>query len=125
MRAIGDADLVLLGADAIGPLVANKIGSRAVALLAADLGVRCYAFADRSKSLPSSIVSRAVPPYESFPAGSLTAVITEDGPLRAGDLRRIEQKEVPRALWRAAGFSGVPTEPGSPSSSRRAGPRRR
>ncbi|MFP5223934.1 MAG: hypothetical protein ACLGH3_00005, partial [Actinomycetota bacterium] len=110
-RTLLDADLVVMGADAIGPTVVNKIGSRALALLAADSKVPAYVFADRTKLVPPSIALRAVPPYEPFDASLVAAIITEDGPVRPATLRSVRSREVAKQIWRAAGFRGDP--PGS------------
>ena len=51
---VRDCDVALVGADSIGDLgIVNKIGTRAVALLARRAGVPIYAIADTTKLLPT------------------------------------------------------------------------
>lgn len=104
-RALDGADLVLIGADAIGGLIVNKVGSRMLLTLARSQGVSSYAVAASSKLLPSSISERAATgAFESFDAALLEAVITEDGPRGARWLASHEdQREFPPGLVRMIG----------------------
>lgn len=56
------ADLVLLGADAVTATAAvNKAGSRLLALAAREAGVPCYVAADTWKLCPGPLFSMAHP----------------------------------------------------------------
>lgn len=64
-----DSDVVIVGADSVGDLgIANKIGTRPVALAARRCGVPIYALADSTKLLP---VGRAQRLDDQRPAGEV------------------------------------------------------
>ena len=108
--AIETATCILVGADRVTPLVvANKIGTRLIALAAAEQRVPAYAVADSSKFIsapdPRVFMEAGRPPDELWPnapAGVLvlnryfeetylrhfTGIITEDGILAPEDARR-------------------------------------
>lgn len=81
LRALEDADLALIGADAIGARIANQTGSELTALAARSRDVPVYAIAAEAKLLPAALVDRfATGAFEAFDADRLDAVITEHGP---------------------------------------------
>ncbi|MFA5785906.1 MAG: hypothetical protein WDA71_02820 [Actinomycetota bacterium] len=93
--AVGQADAVLLGCDALGPgSFMNKLGTLTVAHAALAAGVSCYLLAGRSKLLgaetyaglrspeaPARAGSLSVPIFEATPLKGLTAVAMDDGPV--------------------------------------------
>jgi len=98
-RACADADLVLVGADALTErAVINKIGTYPLALAAREAGIGCYAIASTLKLLPHRIWDATPPPdaFEATPLDLFDAVLTERGPRRAAAIRR------------AAGRIGIP-----------------
>lgn len=107
---MGEARLVLLGADAVtGEGVINKVGSRAIALAAREHGVPVYALATGDKLVPSGYrmpPEPAHPAYEVFaeqvqgisvlnyyfeetPLDLFTGIVSEDGLLAKEVLVRI------------------------------------
>jgi translation initiation factor eIF-2B subunit delta len=92
-------DLVLAGADAIGPGSAiNKRGTNALAQRARALGVPFYLVAAAEKVLPAPLFERTVQRLgseslaEVIPLGWFTAVVTDVGilaPHEAGDLAAV------------------------------------
>ncbi len=104
---IDEVDFVLVGADRITPHhIVNKIGTRMIALAAAERNVPVYAIADSTKFIdfpadrevardvseiwedaPASveIVNRY---FEPVPTGLFTSIITEDGALGIEEARR-------------------------------------
>ena len=105
-QALGDADAVLVGADAVGPAAfLNKSGTHMLAAAAAQQGVPIYVVATRDKFVAphvwahlaigegaASEVWDAAPPgvlvrnayFEPTPLDLVTAVITDAGVLGAG-----------------------------------------
>lgn len=104
------ADFVLVGADAITPqFLVNKIGTRMIALAAREMNRPVYALADMSKLVNMDLFSGAEddrrdpaelwadPPsgvaimncyFEPTPIELFTRVITEEGLLDAGEVRK-------------------------------------
>lgn len=80
-RALEGADLALMGADATGSSIANKVGSKMLASVARAAGVPVFVIAPSSKLLPEEVVIRvARDAFESLSASDIEAVITESGP---------------------------------------------
>lgn len=90
-RACADADVVLVGADAITPeRIVNKAGTLPLALTARETGVPCYAIAGTGKMVPDLIWSGdEAAPFDATPLDVLDAVVTERGPMRAAGVRRV------------------------------------
>jgi translation initiation factor 2B subunit (eIF-2B alpha/beta/delta family) len=85
-EVLADADLVVVGADALGPSeVMSTVGTAALAAEARELEVPFYVLAALDKALPSPLFDRAERAgrldgrYEAFPLSQVTAVITEIG----------------------------------------------
>lgn len=98
--AVQQSDLVLVGADAFSEnKVVNKIGTRALALLAGEAEKPVYCLATTDKFLPSSI---NMPTQKQRPAEEVWA----DAPAGVG-IQNIYFEETPMNL-----FSGVLTEKG-------------
>lgn len=96
-----DADLILLGADAIGrEKFLNKVGTRALCATAGAAGCPVYVLADETKFLPEEFwpspeersadevwsepapgVLVSNPYFEAIPLAELEAVVTQQGPL--------------------------------------------
>lgn len=113
-------DVVVVGADAIGDEgVANKIGTRAVLLLAREAGVPRYAVADGTKLLPAgwpqtfadarpaAEVWKDAPAgvavwneyFETSPPSLFTGIVTEDGMADPGELEASRRRvTLPPAL---------------------------
>jgi translation initiation factor 2B subunit (eIF-2B alpha/beta/delta family) len=104
-----DIDLVVVGADAIGPRrVMSSAGTADLAAEARPLGVPFYVLASVDKVLPAPLFERAVAAgrvggrYEATDLNLVTAVVTEQGvldPREAGGLA--EDREVSPALLEA------------------------
>jgi translation initiation factor eIF-2B subunit delta len=115
---------VLLGADRVTPLILeNKIGTRLVALAAAEQRVPVFAVADSSKFInppdPRALAECERPPDELWPDAPdgvlvlnryfeetslhhFTGIITEDGVLAPEDAsRRADAAVIDRSLWDA------------------------
>ena len=121
---VRDCDVVLVGADSIGDLgIVNKIGTRAMALLARRAGVPMYSIADSTKLLPAgwqqelddSRAEREVWPdapagigiwnryFEATPLAYFDGVVTEDGLRAEADVEMQRARlHVPAPLHRAA-----------------------
>lgn len=89
-------DLVMVGADALGPDAAiNKLGTVPLALEAARIGLPFYLVASREKVLPARLFDRAAASrgrdelFDVFPLSFATAVISEDGPISPDEVRRL------------------------------------
>jgi len=83
-----DVDLVIVGADALGPRrVMSTAGTAALAAEARPLGIPFYVLASVDKVLPGPLFERAVRAgrrggrYEATDLGLITAVVTERGVL--------------------------------------------
>lgn len=119
--AVEDATVCLFGADAVLPdgTVVNKVGSRSVALAAADADVPCYAVGandkiatERRVDLPDGDptglydgdVSLAVlnPTFEFVPARLLDGVVTEAGVLDPDRISALSTVHAAREAWQAA-----------------------
>lgn len=81
-------DLVLVGADAVGPTGAiNRVGTLVLARECQRLGIPFYLVASREKVLPDVLFQRATEAdgrdefFEVIPFSQVRAVVTEDGPL--------------------------------------------
>lgn len=96
------ADVALVGADAIGALVVNATGTELLTIAARELHVPVYAIAAEAKLLPRDLAERvATAPFEAFGAERLDAVITEHGPRsRRWLAERGERITLPSALRR-------------------------
>jgi translation initiation factor eIF-2B subunit delta len=102
-RACTEADIALVGADAVTQDgVINKVGTALVALGAQEAGIGCYAVAATAKIVPAEVWRpESSPAYESTPLELFDAVLTERGPKRTGALRRAAARvEIPDALLR-------------------------
>lgn len=102
-RACAEADIALVGADAVTEDgVINKVGTAVVALGAREAGIGCYAIAATGKLVPAEVWRPdAAPAYESTPLELFDAVVTERGPKRPGAIRRAAARvEIPDALLR-------------------------
>lgn len=99
-RACDDADIALVGIDAITPHgIVNKAGTRLVALAARESGIGCYAIGSSLKMVPALVWDPArAPLFDDTPLELFDAVCTERGPQR------------PSALRRAASRSTLPDE---------------
>lgn len=95
------ADMAIIGADAITPeSVVNKVGSRLVALAAADATIGCYAIAPSEKFLPFGV---GAPGSEPTPLTLFDAIVTERGAQRPGAIKRHASRiEIPEQLARLA-----------------------
>jgi len=105
-RACAEADLALVGADAVTPQgVVNKVGTRLLALAAYDAGIGCYAIAPSVKMLPQLLWrDEDAPAYEVTPLRLFDAVVTERGARSAGPIKRWAARfEVPDAIARIGG----------------------
>jgi translation initiation factor 2B subunit (eIF-2B alpha/beta/delta family) len=113
---IEQADLVLLGADALTPShVVNKIGTRLIALAARELGKPAYVVCDTSKFITSTKALRGLrsrqdsaelwpdPPdgvdvmntyFEATPLSLFTTIITEHGAARPEEAARLAKEFV-------------------------------
>ncbi len=95
-EVLADADLVVVGADALGPAeVMSTVGTAALAAEARELEVPFYVLAAGDKALPGPLFARAVRAgrldgrYEAWPLVQVTAVVTETGilePEAAGEM---------------------------------------
>ncbi len=113
-----DVSLVLVGADAVlaDGSVVNKVGTRALALAAAEAGVDCYAAAARAKVRPDEAfrgesrdagevydgdadVSVANPVFDRTPVRLVTGVVTEAGVLDADGVREAAERHREYAAW--------------------------
>jgi len=93
-RACEEADIALVGADAVtGEGVVNKVGTALVALGAQEAGIGCYAVASMGKLMPAKVWQpEAAPAYESTPLELFDAILTERGPMRPGPVRRAAER---------------------------------
>jgi len=114
LLADGRVDAALAGADAVFPdgSVANKVGTRGLALSAAREGVPVYAATARDKVVPVGAafhpetvpfeaaggVATYAPLFDRAPADCVT-VVTEDGPLDAGAVRAVSEEHRELAAW--------------------------
>jgi len=89
-RACAEANVVLVGADAITPAsLINKTGTMPLALTARETGVPCYALSGSTKMVPAWIWNpQRAPAYDATPLEIFDAVVTERGPMRTAGLRR-------------------------------------
>jgi len=89
-RACAEADVVLVGADAITPqAIVNKCGTMPLVLTARECGAACYALAGASKMAPAWIWNpRRAIAYDATPIELLDALVCERGPMRAAGVRR-------------------------------------
>lgn len=89
-RACADADVVMVGADAITPQrIVNKAGTLPLALTARETGVPCYVVAGTAKMVPDLIWSPdAAAAFDATPIDAIDALVTERGPMRAAGVRR-------------------------------------
>jgi methylthioribose-1-phosphate isomerase len=85
-EVLADADLVVVGADALGPSeVMSTVGTAALAAEAGELEIPFYVLAAMDKALPRPLFDRAEKAgrldgrYEAWPLSQVTAVITETG----------------------------------------------
>jgi translation initiation factor 2B subunit (eIF-2B alpha/beta/delta family) len=104
-RACDEADLALVGADAVTDAgVVNKIGTTPLALAARHAGIGCYPIACNAKLIPRRLWQRVdAPLYEETPLDLFDAVVTERGPQRPGAIRRgVAQVRIPSDLMRLA-----------------------
>jgi translation initiation factor eIF-2B subunit delta len=101
--ACQDADLALVGADAVtDDGVVNKVGTYPLALAAADAGIGCYALAPTHKLVPAALIAED-DAFETTPLRLFDAVLTERGPRRAAAITRaITRIDVPLAVRRIA-----------------------
>lgn len=102
-EACARAHVALVGADAVTPDgIVNKVGTRVVALCAADARIGCYAIASSLKLLPAVLWDpAAAPAYELTPLRAFDAVVTEAGPRRAAAIARAAARvEIPAAIAR-------------------------
>ena len=101
-RACDDADLVLVGADAVTEEgVVNKIGTYPLALAAFEAGIGCYAIATTSKFVPASLGLDRDERFETTPLSMFDAVLTERGPRRSGAIKRaIARIDIPAPIAR-------------------------
>lgn len=93
-EVLPDHDMVMMGANAVGPkAVLNIMGSAALAKEARNVGVPFYLVSSVEKALPAPLFERAVGAgvaegrYEPIPLDNVTAVVTEFGvldPVAAG-----------------------------------------
>jgi methylthioribose-1-phosphate isomerase len=100
-RACSEADVALVGADAVTEdAVINKVGTALVALGAQEAGIGCYAVAATAKLVPGDVWRPdSSPAYEDTPLELFDAVLTERGPKRAGAIRRAAGRvRIPDAL---------------------------
>jgi translation initiation factor 2B subunit (eIF-2B alpha/beta/delta family) len=105
-EVLPDVDLVVVGADALGPRrLMSAAGTASLAAETHSLGVPFYVLASVDKALPAPLFERAVAAgridgrYEATDLGLVTAVVTERGvldPREAADLA--EDREVSPAL---------------------------
>jgi translation initiation factor eIF-2B subunit delta len=104
-RACEEADLALVGADAVTDAgVVNKVGTTPLALAARHAGIGCYPIACSAKLIPRRLWQRVhAPQYEETPFELFDAVVTERGPQRPGSIRRaLERVRIPAELMRLA-----------------------
>jgi translation initiation factor 2B subunit (eIF-2B alpha/beta/delta family) len=102
-NAAEDADLVLVGADAVTEEgVVNKLGTRLLALAAAGAGVPCYAVAGTTKLLPAAAwAPERARLYDRTPPAALDGVASDDGVLGPGAVRRaVRRIDIPDELLR-------------------------
>ncbi|MCI0344111.1 MAG: hypothetical protein L0221_01525, partial [Chloroflexi bacterium] len=97
------ADVALVGADAVTEDGAvNKVGTRLLALAAADAEIGFYVLAGTSKLLPSRVwrsVELEATTYEETPLGLIDAVVAEHGAMGGSAVRRrVRRIEIPRSL---------------------------
>lgn len=106
-RAVDRADVILLGADSVSEIsVVNKIGTRAIALLAREAVVEAYIACESSKFLSRKLAAKKETPrnpnevwenpppevtvenyyFDDTPLEILTGVITEKGILTPGEI---------------------------------------
>ncbi|MFB6354137.1 MAG: hypothetical protein ABEJ92_08640 [Halobacteriales archaeon] len=107
----GDADVVLVGADAVTPDggVVNKVGTRAAAHAAALAGVPCYVVCASDKVRPAPEPDGddgergefLEPLFDLTPADLVTAVLTERGQLSADEVREVAEEHRRLAAWDA------------------------
>jgi translation initiation factor 2B subunit (eIF-2B alpha/beta/delta family) len=105
-HAAAEADLVLVGADAVTEEgVVNKLGTYPLALAAREMGVGCYAIASTEKLLPHRIWAGSdAPAFEETPLDLFDAVLTERGAQRAGAIRRaVGRVRIPATLEKLRG----------------------
>ncbi|GAA0206149.1 NUDIX domain-containing protein [Halobaculum roseum] len=114
LLADGRVDAALVGADAVFPDggVANKVGTRGLALAAAREGVPVYAATARDKVVPAGAafhpeeapfeaaegVETYAPLFDRAPADCVT-VVTEDGPLDPETVRAMAEEHRALAAW--------------------------
>ncbi|QZP36277.1 NUDIX domain-containing protein [Halobaculum magnesiiphilum] len=114
LLADGRVDVALVGADAVFPDggVANKVGTRGLALAATREGVPVYAATARDKVVPAGAafhpetapfeaaepVATYAPLFECAPADCVT-VVTEDGPLDPETVRAVAEEHRALAAW--------------------------
>lgn len=113
-------DIVLVGADAIGPdgAVRNKVGTRTLARAAAAADVPVHVVAATDKVSPTPVdagpagptapvydgdreVGVSYPLFDRTPADVITAVHTETGTLETAAVRDIARRHRERRQWRA------------------------
>ncbi|WP_435062103.1 NUDIX domain-containing protein [Halobaculum sp. EA56] len=117
LLAEGRVDAAVVGADAVLPdgSVANKVGTRGLALSAAREGVPVYAVAARDKVAPDGEfrperaafdapegVAAYAPLFDRAPPGTVV-LVTEDGPLDADAVRETAAEHRALAGWDRAG----------------------
>ncbi len=106
-KAVDRADVILLGADSVSEIsVVNKIGTRAIALLAKEAVVEAYIACESSKFLSRKLAAKKETPrnpnevwenppaevtienyyFDDTPLEILTGVITEDGILTPNEI---------------------------------------
>ncbi|MFC7097007.1 NUDIX domain-containing protein [Halobaculum marinum] len=113
LLATGRVDAAVVGADAVFPdgSVANKVGTRGLALAAAREGVPVYAVTARDKVAPTDAfhperadfdgpegVATYAPLFDRAPAEAVT-VVTEDGVLDAAAVRETAAVHRAQAEW--------------------------
>ncbi|MGQ4556768.1 NUDIX domain-containing protein [Halobellus sp. GM3] len=123
-----EIDAVLVGADSLLPSggVANKTGTRVLALAAREYGAPVYAVAAADKTQPAgranagrgeapltqrspadavydgdADVNVHAPTFEAVPAGLIDGIAAEDGLLDAADVRELAERHAENAEWDA------------------------
>lgn len=114
---VADADAVVVGADAVFPdgAVVNKVGTRAAMLAARDADVPALVVCAADKIAPERLpveegdpsdlydgdatIDVRNPVFEVVPARLVDAIVTEDGPLDAEDVRAFAQERRDWADW--------------------------
>jgi len=115
----GEADLALVGADTVLPdgRLVNKVGTRALALAAARVGVAVYAVCAADKVSPdghlvleegdpAAVYDGAAPltvrnpTFDVTPADLLAGVVTEEGVLDADEVAAVAERHRALGAWR-------------------------